>query len=157
MYAETAVDGGFVLRRGVVDRGGDVAEAGDECLDVPFRRGRLPGYRAQSCLGFGLLGLDLVRPSGDGDRVSAGVEGGLVARKLGVALTELLLDPLRLRADVLGVVPGCLGQGCERGFQSVGGECPDEPGVEGADDVGFAEEDVAGVGFLGCREGLLGV
>ncbi|MFD7895240.1 hypothetical protein [Streptomyces sp. NPDC059743] len=35
LYAEAAIDGGLLLRRGTVDRAGDVAEAGDKCLIVP--------------------------------------------------------------------------------------------------------------------------
>src|ERR1035438_4399090 len=82
---ELVVDGCLLCGVSGADDVVQVSEAGDERADAVGGEptaGLVPG------LGGGAVGLDLEGPSGDGLRVAAGVEDGLVAGELCVAVGD---------------------------------------------------------------------
>jgi hypothetical protein len=88
---ELVVDGCLLGGGGVADEVAQVSEAGDEGADVVGGErpaGLVPGLGGVAGEGGGAVGLDLAGPSGDGLRVAAGVEGGLVVGELCVAVGD---------------------------------------------------------------------
>src|SRR5712691_8444278 len=138
----------FSAGAGVADDVAQVAEGADEGPDVVF------GERAAG-LGAGLagvagehggaLGFYLAGPLGDGLRVGAGVEGGLVAGEPGVAAGD---DGAGVLVG-LGGAGGGGGLGCLHRAEGLGEpvrrEDDGEPAVDGGQDVGLAQVDVAGM------------
>ncbi|XBT79773.1 hypothetical protein ABIH81_19125 [Micromonospora sp. HUAS YX12] len=152
--SELPVDLGFVGGVGVAEHGGDVAErvhqGRDLCSAQPARGGSRDGPK----FGFraGAFGLGLGDPVGDHCWVSAGVEGGAVALKLGVALGDDRLGcGARCRRMVQGLGVGHRG---DRLRDAVGREGGGQPGVERVGERVLAQVHVAGMGDL-VGEGVL--
>jgi hypothetical protein len=91
LEAELLVDACFHGGVGGADDVAQVAEAGDEGLDVVFGEpaaglaADVAGVAGECC---GAFGFDLAGPFGDDLRVGSGVEGGLVAGEAGVAVVN---------------------------------------------------------------------
>jgi hypothetical protein len=143
--AELLVDLGFVGGVGLVQDGGQAAEAADERGDLFAGQ---PGFVAFGDLaefgfGFESFGLGLGDPAGDQRGVGAGLESGPVAGELGLAVGDLLRGPVGGRALTgigLGVCHRVDGLGELGRVERLG-----EPGVERVDDGFLQQVDVAGV------------
>jgi len=145
---ELLVDGCLGGGLSVVDDVAQVAEAGDKGTDVVF--GELPGGWLAVAAGVagergGAVVLDLPGPFGDGLGVGAGVEGGLVAGEPGVAAGDEGLGAAVGRGETAGA--GVLGlvHLADGLLEAVRGEDDCQPPVDGGQQVGFAQVDVAGV------------
>jgi hypothetical protein len=149
LESELLVDGCLHGGLGGADDVAQVARAGDEGADVVF--GELADGRVLVLAGVagerGAFGLDLAGPFGDGLGVGSGVEGGLVAGEPGVAVGDEGLGVFGGRGEPGGAqvwVLGCLHL-ADGLLEAVRGEDDQQPSVDGGQQVGLAEVDVAGV------------
>jgi hypothetical protein len=93
------------------------------------------------------LALDLAGPLGDGLGVGSGVEGGLVAGEPGVAVSDEGLGVFGERGETGGAWAWVLGPVhlADGLLEAVRGEDDQQPAVDGGQQIGLPQVDVAGM------------